>query len=128
MSQQLWILWERLLSNMVLTLHRNDGEYDFFKTCINFLSCIAWTVSSFYQTIIFFRAVSMHCRGSRISAYRHEIIQTVWPLTIRILLRLDFGLRPLTTKNRLMWNWSMDRLSYAVIKMQTVKRRKCWEY
>jgi hypothetical protein len=28
----------------------------------------------------------------------HRIIQTERPLTTRILLRLDFGLRPLTTK------------------------------
>ena len=33
----------------------------------------------------------------------HRIIQTERPLTTRILLRLDFGLRPLTTKIRLMW-------------------------
>jgi hypothetical protein len=31
------------------------------------------------------------------------VIQTERPLTTRILLRLDFGLRPLTTKIRLMW-------------------------
>jgi hypothetical protein len=29
-------------------------------------------------------------------------------LTTRILLRLDFGLRQLTTKHRSMWNWSID--------------------
>jgi hypothetical protein len=32
----------------------------------------------------------------------HRIIQTERQVTTRILLRLDFGLRPLTTKIRLM--------------------------
>jgi hypothetical protein len=56
-----------LLSNgPELALHRHDRELK--KTCINFIPCSAWTISSFCQTIIFFGAIYIHCGG------RHPVV------------------------------------------------------
>lgn len=70
---------------------------------------------------------------SRKSAYRHEIIQTVRPLTTQILLRLDFGLRPLTIKNGLLENWRALELSTSPPpkKKNPNKKQKtphCWSH
>jgi hypothetical protein len=77
MSVQIWLeanLWvyfkicmikslaPLLLSNgPELALHRHDRELK--KTYINFIPCSARTISSVWQIIIFFGAISIHCGG-----------------------------------------------------------------
>jgi hypothetical protein len=55
-----------------------------------------------YNYAISFRAMSKLHTSKRlkndVDIENQHIIQTERPLTTRILLRLDFGLRPLTTK------------------------------